>query len=368
MTIHFVDLRAQYATIRDEVADAIQAVLDSCAFSGGPFVESFEARFAAAHGAAHCAAVNSGTAALHVAMMALGLGSGDEVIVPTNTFFATAEAVSLCGATPVFVDCDELSFNIDPALAERAITPRTKAIVAVHLYGQPANMAALREVTRRHNLYLIEDAAQAHLAEFDGHAVGTFGDVACFSFYPGKNLGAYGEGGAVLTNDRALHETVCALRNHGSTIKYQHTHVGHNYRMAGFQGAILSVKLGHLAAWTELRRQHARRYSERLAQLPQVQVPREIPGAKHVYHLYVIRAQNRDGLQAYLQEQKIYTGIHYPIPCHLQPAYADLPYARGDFPIAERVADEIVSLPMYAELTDGAIERVCSQIEAFYRV
>ena len=353
MRVDFLDLRAQYAAIKPEVDAAIQKVLDSCAFSSGPFVASFEKDFAAAHQAGYCVAVNSGTSALHVAMMALGIGPGDEVIVPTNTFFATPEAVSLTGATPVFVDCDPRTCGIDVAQAEAAVTPRTKAVVAVHLYGQPADLKPLMGLTSRRKLLLIEDCAQSHIAEYEGRPVGTFGVCGCFSFYPGKNLGAYGEGGAVLTGDPELARKMRALRDHGAHEKYHHDFIGHNYRMEGIQGAVLGVKLGHLRRWTDARRAHAALYREQLQGIPGLVLPEELPGTEPVYHLFVVRGPERDRVMKALAASDIHTGIHYPVPCHLQKAYAGLP--RKTLPVAERYAGELLSLPMFAELTAAQI-------------
>jgi dTDP-4-amino-4,6-dideoxygalactose transaminase len=300
-------------------------------------------------------------------MWALGIGPGDEVIVPTNTFFATPEAVSLCGATPVFVDCDTDYFNIDPRRIETNITKRTKAILAVHLYGQPAQMDIIKDIADRKGLLLIEDCAQAHLAEYRGVPVGTFGVCGCFSYYPGKNLGAYGEGGAVLTNDESLYKKIMALRDHGSSQKYYHDMIGHNYRMEGLQGAVLDIKLKYLSDWTEKRRRNAALYGKYLTGIDQVMLPKEMANAKHVYHLYVIRVARRDALKAFLQDNDIFTGIHYPVPCHLQKAYAALDRKKNSFPISEKQADEILSLPMFAELSEAEIRFVCDKIREFYQ-
>lgn len=366
MDVQFVDLAAQYQTIRSEIQGAIDAVIGRTAFAGGPFVEEFEGAFAAAHGVQYCAAVNSGTSALHVALWALGVGPGDEVIVPTNTFFATPEAVSLCGATPIFVDCEEDYYNLSPSLIEQAITPKTKGIIAVHLYGQPADVGKIKPIAERHGLFLVEDCAQAHLAEVGGQKVGSFGNVGCFSFYPGKNLGAYGEGGAVLTDDRALYARVLGLRDHGSTVKYHHEEVGHNYRMDGLQGAILNVKLKHLEEWTERRRVVARQYREWLDGVGDLVLPAEMATARHVYHLFVVRTGSRDELMAFLGSRGVRTGIHYPIPCHRQRAYESHPQYETHFEVADAVADELVSLPMHADLDETHVRYVCDQIEEFF--
>lgn len=367
MKVNFVDLKAQYLSIKNEIDEAIQNVIEKTAFSSGPFVKSFEENFAKAHNAKYCVGVNSGTSALHLAMWSLGIGKNDEVIVPTNTFFATPEAVSLCGAKPVFVDCEPNYFNIDPQNIEKVISSKTKAIIAVHLYGQPAQMDKIKVISEKNNLLLIEDCAQAHLAEFRGVQVGTFGICGCFSFYPGKNLGAYGEGGAVLTNNEELYMKMMALRDHGSTQKFYHDYIGHNYRMEGIQGSILNTKLKHLLEWTKKRRKNADLYRKYLADIKDVAVPVEMSEVKHVYHLFVVRVSKRNELIKYLQDNEIYTGIHYPIPCHLQKAYNTLNKRNGKFPISEELAKEILSLPMYAELTEKEIQFVCEKIREFYK-
>ena len=365
MKINFLDLKAQYLSIKDEIDAAIQNVINNTAFALGPFVKSFEENFATAHKAKYCIGVNSGTSALHLAMWALGIDKDDEVIVPANTFFATPEAVSLCGAKPVFVDCEPTYFNINPQNIEKAITNSTKAIIAVHLYGHPAQLDEIKAIAEKNNVLLIEDCAQAHLAEYKGSPVGTFGVCGCFSFYPGKNLGAYGEGGAIITNDKELYTKMIALRDHGSSQKYYHDYIGHNYRMEGIQGAILNVKLKHLSEWTKSRRKNADLYRKYLADHKDVVVPLEMSGVRHVYHLFVVRVPKRNELIKYLQDNEIYSGIHYPIPCHLQKAYAFLHQQKGTFPISEKMADEIISLPMYAELTEKEIQFVCHKIRGF---
>jgi dTDP-4-amino-4,6-dideoxygalactose transaminase len=367
MKVNFVDLKAQYLSIKDEIDEAIQNVIDNTAFVAGPFVKEFEENFAEAHNAKYCVGVNSGTSALNISAMALNIGADDEVIIPTNTFFATPEAFSLTAATPVFVDCEDSFYNIDPGKIEAAITEKTKAVVAVHLYGQPAKLDQIKEITDKHNLILIEDCAQAHTAEYKGKPVGTTGNVGCFSFYPGKNLGAYGEGGAVITNDEALYKRILALRDHGSSQKYYHDYIGHNYRMEGFQGAVLNVKLKYIHEWTESRRKNANLYCKYLSDIKEVILPKEMEDVKHVYHLFVVRVPQRNELMAYLKENNIYTGIHYPIPCHLQKAYEFLDYKEGDFPNAEKFAKEIVSLPMFAELKEEEIAFVAEKIREFYK-
>ena len=367
MKVNFLDLKAQYASIKGEIDEAIQNVLDDAAFAGGPYVKKFEEGFAAAQGAKYCVAVCNGTAALHIIMMALELGPGDEVIVPANTFFASAEAVSLCGAKPVFVDCEEDYYNMDPAKIEAAITERTKVILPVHLYGQPAQMDAIKAIADKHNLLLLEDSAQAHLATFKGSSVGTIGLAGGFSFYPGKNLGAYGEAGGVVTNDEALYQKMQTIKDHGSQKKYFHDLVGHNYRMDGMQGSILSVKLKYLAEWTAIRNRNAELYGELLQGIDQVITPKQNPDVYHAYHLYVIRVPNRTELTQFLNENGIYTGIHYPIPCHLQKAYAHLNYPEGAFPNSEKFAREIVSLPMSEQLSTDEVTYVAEKIRTFYQ-
>ncbi|HKP35550.1 MAG TPA: DegT/DnrJ/EryC1/StrS family aminotransferase [Pyrinomonadaceae bacterium] len=360
--VPFVDLAAQYQSIRNEIDSAIARVIENTSFILGPEVEAFERAFAEYVSARFCVGLNSGTAALHLALLAAGIGAGDEVIVPANSFFATAEAVSVVGSTPIFVDADATSYTIDSGKIEKAITPRTRAIIPVHLYGQPADLDPVFEIARRHNLLVVEDAAQAHGAEYKGRRVGALGDVGCFSFYPGKNLGAYGEGGAIVTNDEKLAHRVRLLRDHGSAQKYRHDIVGYNFRLEGIQAAVLNVKLKHLDRWNDLRRRHAARYTELLTDAKLI-LPTEMAYARHVYHLYVVQSDARDQLQKQLADAGIQTGIHYPIPIHLQPAYASLGHKSGDFPEAERQADRVLSLPMFAELTDEQIKSVARTIQ-----
>jgi dTDP-4-amino-4,6-dideoxygalactose transaminase len=348
--IPFVDLKAQYQSIKPDIDAALASVLESSQFVLGQEVAAFEEEFATYCQVQHAVAVNSGTSALHLALLAAGVGPGDEVITVPFTFVATVAAIVYTGARPVLVDIEPRSFNIDVQQIEGVITPRTKAILPVHLYGQPADMQPILDIAHRHGLVVIEDAAQAHGAEYRGHRVGSISDLSCFSFYPGKNLGAYGEGGAVTTNRPDLAHTIRMLRDWGAEQRYHHVLKGYNYRMEGFQGAILRVKLRHLEAWTEARRAHAARYDTLLAD-GCVKTPDVLSYARHVYHIYAIRVHHRDIVQHALQEQGIHTGIHYPIPVHLQPAYSDLGYKLGDFPVAERVAQECLSLPMYAELS-----------------
>ena len=349
--IPFVDLRNQYAAIRDEVHTAIQNVLEQCTFASGPAVAAFEAAFAHYCGVRHCIGVNSGTSALHLALIACGVVPGDEVITVPMTFVATTWAISYVGARPVFVDIEPTTYTMDVAQVERAITSRTRALLPVHLYGQMADLSPLRELCEQYGLALIEDAAQAHGAEYHGMRAGSMSQVGCFSFYPGKNLGAYGEGGAITTNDDAIAARVRILRDHAQSAKYRHEEVGFNYRMDGLQGAILGVKLRHLDGWNAARCQAAARY-EVLLDDTSLALPREAKGRHSVWHLYVVRHPYRDLLQQALTAAGIGSGLHYPIPVHLQPAYAHLGHCIGDFPVAERVAGECLSLPIYAELRE----------------
>jgi dTDP-4-amino-4,6-dideoxygalactose transaminase len=366
MSVRFFDLTSQYASIRQDIDCSIQKVIESAAFIGGPFVSAFEQAYAEFCGGKHCVGVANGTDALVVALRALGIGPGDEVIVPANTFIATAEAVTLAGAKVVFVDIDPTTYNIDAERIGAAITSRTRAIIAVHLYGQPADMDAILDVARAHGLCVIEDAAQAHGATYKGRTIGSIGDVACFSFYPSKNLGAYGDGGAIVTNSDSLAHKARLLINHGGIEKYSHEIEGLNSRLDGIQAAVLHVKLTHLPTWTESRRRHARLYSELLAGTDIV-TPVELPAVTAVYHLYVvrIRADLRDTLRAFLQERGVATDIHYPTALPHLPAYAYLNHPRSAFPEATRAAAEVVSLPMYPELTRDDIAYVCESLAAF---
>ncbi len=365
MRIPFLDLKAQYESIRDEIAEALQQVLDNTAFAGGKFVSDFEKDFAEFCDCEHAIGVSSGTSALWTALSALGIGPGDEVITVPNTFIATAEAISFCGATPVFVDVDERTYNMNPELMEAAITPRTKAIIPVHLFGQMADMDPILEIARTRELFVVEDACQAHGAEYEGRRAGSIADAGCFSFYPGKNLGAYGEAGAVVTNNAELAEKMRAFRDHGQTKKSRHTMIGWNGRMDGFQGAVLSVKLKHLPAWNEARRKKAKLYNRLLTDTDDVITPAEADYAKHIYHVYAIRTRNRDELMSNLAAEDISCGIHYPGPVHLQEAYAHLGYGKNGFPTAEKCANEFISLPMFPELTTEQIETVASKITHF---
>jgi dTDP-4-amino-4,6-dideoxygalactose transaminase len=360
--VPYLDLKAQYQSIKPEIDAAIARVLDSCQFVLGPEVAAFEQEFATYSGTTECVALNSGTSALHLALLAAGVGPGDEVITVPFTFVASVAAVCYTGARPVLVDIDPQSFTMDPAAIEAAITPRTKAILPVHLYGQSADMDPIMEIARRRGLVVIEDAAQAHGAKYKGRPVGSIGDMACFSFYPGKNLGAYGEGGAVTSNNVEHASTIRMLRDWGQNRKYHHVLRGYNYRMEGFQGAILRVKLRYLEQWTEARRVVVTQYNQHLAEAG-VERPAEMPWARHVYHVYTLRTDDRDGLQAALQAEGIQTGIHYPVPVHLQPAYADLGYGRGAFPHSEAASEQVLSLPLYPELSSEAVAEVAGAVK-----
>jgi dTDP-4-amino-4,6-dideoxygalactose transaminase len=362
MHIPLVDLKAQYAAIKSDVDAAIQRVLTNTSFILGNEVAEFEQAFARHVGAKGAVGVASGTAALHLALLACGVGPGSEVITTAHTFIATAEAISHTGARPIFVDIDPRTYNIDPQRVEDAITPNTKALLPVHLYGQPAEMKALSDIARRHNLWLIEDAAQAHGAEYEGQRCGSIGNLACFSFYPGKNLGAYGDAGAVTANDESLLEKLRKLRDHGRVSKYQHDELGFGERIDALQAAILGAKLVRLAAWTEARRAHASLYDRLLADCDVV-TPYASPQVRHVYHLYVIRTPRRDTLLAHLKQRGIEAAIHYPIPLHRQPAYQKLGYGNLSLPATEKVADEVLSLPIYPELTHEQVAYVARAVK-----
>jgi dTDP-4-amino-4,6-dideoxygalactose transaminase len=360
--IPFVDLKTQYLSIKEEIDTAVLKVLDSTQFILGQEVVAFEKDFAAYCHTDYALALNTGTSALHLALLAAGIGAGDEVITTPFTFVATVAAICYAGATPVFVDVDPISYTIDVTQIEQAITPRTKAILPVHLYGQPADMQPIMEIARRHGLTVIEDAAQAHRAEYKDQRIGSIGDIGCFSFYPGKNLGAYGEGGAIVTSNPEYARRIKMLRDWGQEERYHHVMKGYNYRMDGIQGAILRVKLRYLDQWTEARRTHAAQYDELLANSA-VKTPTVMPYSHHVYHIYAIRTSQREQLQQKLNEQGIQTGIHYPIPVHLQTGYADLGYELGDFPNSELVAQEVLSLPMYAELSSAQVQTVATALQ-----
>jgi len=364
MQVPLVDLAAQYRSIQPEVDAAIQRVLDRTSFILGDEVTNFESAFAAYVQAGGAVGVSSGTAAIELSLRAIGLRPGDEVITTAHTFIATAEAISNAGGSPVFADIDPATFNLDPNQVESLVTERTRAILPVHLYGQPAEMPALMEIAQRRGLYLIEDAAQAVGAEIDGRRCGSIGHLACFSFYPGKNLGAYGDAGAVTGGDADLLARIRRMRDHGRTTKYEHVEVGYAERIDALQAAVLAAKLPHLEAWTEARRSHAHRYGELLAGGP-VQPPVERAGVRHVYHLYVVRTPRRDALLEHLKANGVSAGIHYPIPLHRQRAYAGLGYGELSLPETERAAAEVLSLPMYPELTDEQLQHIAACVRSF---
>lgn len=361
--VPFLDLAVQYRALKDEIDAAITPIFEQTSFVLGPAVSAFETSFAAYCEAKHCVALHSGTAALHLALMAVGIKPGDEVITAANTFIATVEAVSYCGATPRLVDVDRHTSNIDCSLVEAAINERTKAIMPVHLYGQPAAMTELAAIARKHNLKLIEDASQAHGARFDDKPVGSFGEGACFSFYPGKNLGAAGEGGAFVTNDDELAETVRLLRNHGSSVKYHHEIIGHNFRLDSIQAAILSVKLPHLNDWNEKRRAICERYDQAITGLTGLVPVKMDRRALSARHLYVLETADRAVVERVLKEANIASGIHYPVPVHLQPAYSGLALREGAFPQSEALCRSIISLPLYPELSESDQDRVIAAMQ-----
>jgi dTDP-4-amino-4,6-dideoxygalactose transaminase len=363
MHVPFLNLRAAHDPLRAEFLAAFNEVIDTSAFAGGAFVAKFEADFAAFCRSEHAIGLGNGTDALWLSLLALGVGAGDEVITVPSTFLATAEAITYTGAKPVFVDIEERTYTMNPELLEKAITPRTKAIIPVHLFGQVADMDPIMAIARKHGLAVIEDACQAHGAEYNGRAAGCIGDTGCFSFYPGKNLGALGEAGAVVTNDSNLKQKIQMLRDHGQSRKYHHALVGWNARMDGFQGAALQIKLRHLAKGNEARRQHARQYDRMLGGVEGIIIPQVAPGRVHVYHIYAIRVQRRDWLLQTLAARGVSCGIHYPVPVHLQEAYNSLGYGRDSFPVAERCADEFLSLPMFPELTSEQIDFVGSEVK-----
>lgn len=362
MKVPFIDLKTQYEMIVDEISVATKEVFDLTSFAGGPLVERFEKGFATFCQSQYAVGVGSGTEALWLTLLALGVGQGDEVVTVPNTFIATAEAISFCGATPVFVDINEDTYTMDPALLQTAITPRTKAIIPVHLFGQMADMDPIMQIANNYGLFVVEDACQAHGAEYKGRPAGSIGHAGCFSFYPGKNLGAYGEAGAVVTNNFELATKIRMLRDHGQLKKYHHPMIGWNARMDGLQAAVLRVKLTHLHDWNDARRRNASLYHEHLRNVCQVICPTEAPYAKHVYHIYAIRVQDRDRLIGELARRDIHCGVHYPVPVHLQEAYCFLGLRRGTFPISELISDQLLSLPMFPELTPLQIERVVTEI------
>lgn len=360
--IPLVDLKAQYNAIKKEIDCAIARVIENTSFIGGEEVIAFEEAFARATGAPFCVGVSSGTAALEIALKTLGIGAGDEVITTPLTFIATSEAIVNMGAIPVFIDIDEKTFTMNPQNIEQAITPRTRAILPVHLYGHPADMEAINAIAKKHNLVVLEDCAQAHGASRGGRQIPY--TLGAFSFFPGKNLGAYGDAGAIILHNEMLAKRAAALRDHGRTTKYEHHLAGTNARIDALQAAILHAKLPFLPSWVAARRAIADRYTKELSGLPLI-VPRAEAGAAHAYHLYVIRTTNRTGLIEHLKKAGIASGIHYPIPLHLQPVYKNLNYKRGDFSVTEKVSDEIVSLPMYPELTFEQVDFICAKIREF---
>jgi len=362
MKVPFLDLHAHHAPHMAEFEAAIREVIACGAFAGGPYVAAFEKDFASFCQTRHAVGVGNGTDALWLALLACGVGPGDEVITSPATFMATAEAISYCGAKPVFVDIDEQTYTIDPSLIEAAITPRTKAVIPVHLHGQTADMDPILAMAKKHGLYVIEDACQAHGAEYKGRRAGSIGDAGAFSFYPGKNLGAFGEAGAVVTNNEELAKKMMTLREHGQSRKYYHSMVGWNCRMDGIQAAVLTIKLRHLAQSNTLRRQHAALYNQLLQGVEEVILPTEAAGHQSVYHIYAVRLADRDEVMRQLGEAGIGSGIHYPVPVHLQEAYRDLGYREGDLPIAERVSTELLSLPMFPEMTEAQVRTVVDQL------
>jgi len=361
MKVAVLDLKAEYAQLRDEILPALDRVCQNSSFVIGPEVESFEREFADFCGTRHCVALSSGTAALHLGLLALGVQADHEVITSPNSFLATAEAISYCGAVPVFVDIDPTNGNLDPRLIERAITPRTRAILPVHVYGRPADMDPIREIAARHNLRVLEDAAQAHGARYRGKRAGGLAHAAAFSFYPTKNIGAYGEGGALTTDDDQIAKFARAARSHGQTARYEHEFVGYNYRMQGFQGAVLRIKLRHLYAWTSRRQEIAREYRRMLANA-RLEIPADDPRDECVYHQFVIYTDNRNATVSQLAELDIETVVHYPRPIHLQPAYSSLGLPPGTFPCAERACERVLSLPLHPGLTPEQIAYVANAV------
>lgn len=362
--ILFLDLKRQYRQIRQEILARFEEVCEDAVFSGGKYVEEFERKFAQYCQTNYALGVNNGTSALHLAMLALQIGEGDEVIVPANTFIATAWGVSYCKATPVFVDCTNDTWEIDASCIEDKITHKTKAIVGVHLYGQPFDIDAVKAIAQKHQLFLIEDASQAHGAYYKHTRVGGFGEMACFSFYPSKNLGAYGEAGGITTNQEKYYKHLQILRNNGSVQKYYHDEIGYNMRMGALEAVSLSIKLQYLDSWNARRKQIAKRYQTEI-QNTAIQMQQQPEFADSVYHLFVITTPNREDLLQFLNEKGIFPGLHYPVPCHLQKAYAHLHYKKGDCPNAEYLAEHCLSLPMYAELTDEEVSYIIETLNSY---
>ena len=359
-----LDLKGQHQQIKKEVFEAFEKVYEQTAFSGGHFVEEFEKNFAGFCDTKYAVGVNNGTTALHLAMLALGIGAGDEVIIPANTFIATAWGVSYTGATPVFVDCDRDTWEMDTSRLESKITSKTKAVIGVHLYGQPFDIQAAQNICKKHNLFLIEDAAQAQGARYLGKPVGGFGEMACFSFYPGKNLGACGEAGGLTTNNADYYKHLQSLRNHGSVVRYYHDEIGYNMRMGGLEGASLTIKLKYLPDWNKKRKEIAGKYQKGIKN-PKIKMQVQPSGHDSVFHLFVVTTEKRDELLKFLNEKNIFPGLHYPVPCHLQKAYTSLGYKKGDFPNSEYLADHCLSLPMYAELSDEDVDYVIDTLNSY---
>lgn len=362
--VPFIDLPAQFRAFQPEINEAFAAIFANTSFISGAAVKEFEADFAKYCQAGHCVSLHNGTVALHLALLALGIGPGDEVITSANTFIATAEAISFAGAKPVFVDCDPITYTIDVQQIEKAITPATKAIIPVHLYGQPADMDAIMAIAKKHNLKVVEDACQAHGAIYKGKRVGSIGDIGCFSFYPGKNLGAAGDGGGLVTNNAQWAEHIKLLRDHGSKQKYVHEIVGHNFRLDTLQAAVLKIKLPHLESWNQARQAHAEYYTKHLKDVPGIVVPTVASDRNSVFHLYVIQVPDREAVMAALAKNNIQCGIHYPVPLHLTKAYENLNYKAGAFPVSEKAAKHILSLPMFAELTEEQQDRVIAAVKS----
>ena len=363
-TINCLDLKGQHQQIKKEVFELFEKVYENTAFSGGPFVEQFEKDFSNYAQTKYTIGVNNGTSALHLAMLALGIGAGDEVIIPANTFISTAWGISYVGATPVFVDCDKDNWEIDPAQIEKAITAKTKAIIGVHLYGMPFDIDAVLSIAKKHNLFLVEDAAQAQGARYKGKTVGGFGEMACFSFYPGKNLGACGEAGGITTNNEVYQKHLNSLRNHGSMVRYYHDEVGFNMRMGGLEGASLQVKLKYLEGWNNRRREIAKMYHAGIKNT-KIKMQTQPQWADSIYHLFVVTTDEKDKFVKHLQANNVNPGFHYPVPCHLQKAYSSLNYKVGDFPNSEYLASHCVSLPMYAELSNDDVNKVIDTINNY---
>lgn len=367
MIVPFVDLKAQYLSIKNEIDNAISTIIDDASFIGGPPVKDFENKFKSLCGASHCIGVANGTDAIFIALKMLGIKEGDEVITVANSWISTSETITQAGATPIFVDIDPHTYTINQNLIEEKITPRTKAIIPVHLYGQAAHINQIKDLCSKHQLHLIEDCAQSHFSEEENKKVGTFGIVGTFSFYPGKNLGAYGDAGAIITNDDVLAEKIRMYANHGALKKHEHYMEGVNSRLDSLQAAILSVKANHILDWTQKRINHAKKYSNILKNVEGVVTPFVRENTRHTFHLYVIRTEKRDQLKKHLERHSIQTAIHYPTALPNLPAYSYLGHHQGDFPIASKYQNEILSLPMYADLTDSQIEYVCEKVSSFFK-